>query len=119
YMLITCPRWRLLDPHGATERPAGIVRFRTVVIDEDMVEAAIAKEGSVEFPDFRRCFHPARRFRIELTKFLQLSILFFRQKLDAHGSCHTDSGIFWLIFFPSLQRFMVVTNTSAAFRTFG
>src|SRR5882724_11323281 len=91
-----------LDPQRATERPGGIVRLRTVVIHEDMVEAAIAKEGALEFPDFRRCFHPARRFRIELSKFLQLSILFFRQKLDAHGSCHIHSGIFWPMFFPCL-----------------
>src|SRR5215468_62261 len=83
-----------------------------------MVEAAIAKEGAVEFPDFGRCFHPARRFRIELSKFLQVPILFFSQQLDAHGSCHTHGGVFWLMFFPRLQRFTVVTNTSTAFRTF-
>ena len=67
----------LLDPQGATERPAGVVRLRTVVIHEDVVKAAIAKEGAFEFPDFRRCLHPAGRLRIELSEFLQLSILFF------------------------------------------
>src|SRR4051812_28674687 len=100
-----------LDPQRATETPGGVVRLRTVVIQEDVAEASIAKEGALEFPDFRRCFHPARRFRIELSKFLQLSILFFHQKLDAHGSCHIHSGSFWLVFFSCLQRFTVVTNT--------
>src|SRR5437763_7800465 len=28
--------------------------------------------------DVRKCFHPARRFRIEISKFLQLSVLFLR-----------------------------------------
>src|SRR5262245_55323892 len=92
----------VLNPERASERPRGIVRLRAVVIHEDMIVAAIAKERTVEFPDFRRCLHPARRFRIELSKFLQLSILFFRQKLDAHGNRHIHSGIFWLIFFPAL-----------------
>jgi NADPH:quinone reductase-like Zn-dependent oxidoreductase len=30
----------------------------------------------------------------------QLSILFFRQKLNAHGRCHIHSAIFWFMFFP-------------------
>src|SRR3989304_1190544 len=69
------------------------------MIHEDIVVAAITKEGAAEFSNIRRCFHPARRFRIEISKFLQLSILFFRQKLNAHGSCHIYSAIFWLMLF--------------------
>src|SRR5271157_173883 len=89
-----------LDPQRRREPPGGIVRFRTVVIQENSVEAAITKEGAAEFSDIRRCFHPARRFRIEISKFLQLSILFFRQKLNAHGRCHINYVIFWSILFP-------------------
>src|SRR5258708_3208230 len=66
-----------LDPQRATKRPSGIVRFRTVVIHENRVVAAITKEGAAKFSDIRRCFHPARRFRIEMSKFLQLSLFFF------------------------------------------
>ena len=37
------------NPSRATERPAGIVRFRAVVIHENGGVAAIAKEGAAEF----------------------------------------------------------------------
>src|ERR1700730_6817253 len=67
-----------LAPKRAAECPSGVVRFRTVVMQENSVEAAITKEGAAELSDIRRCFHPARRFRIEISKFLHLSILFFR-----------------------------------------
>src|SRR5437773_2184662 len=62
-----------LDPERATERSAAIIRLRTVMIHEDVTEAAITKEGAAEFSNISRCFHPARRFRIEISKFLQLS----------------------------------------------
>jgi hypothetical protein len=45
------------------------------VIHENSVVAAITKEGAAEFSDIRWCFHPARRLRIEISKFLQPSIL--------------------------------------------
>ena len=88
------------DPQRATERPGGIVRFRAVVIDEDGVVAAIAEEGTAEFSDSRRGSHPARRFRVEISKFLQFPILFFRQKLNAHSSRHIYSVTSGLMFFP-------------------
>ena len=72
-----------LDPQRATERPGAIVRLRTIVIHKDLAEAAITKESAAEFSNSSRCFHPARRLRIEISKFLQLSILFFRQKPNA------------------------------------
>lgn len=56
-----------LDSQRATERPCRIIRFRTVVIHENRVESAITKEGAAEFSYIRRCLHPARRFRIELS----------------------------------------------------
>jgi hypothetical protein len=40
------------------------------VIQENRVEAAIAKERAAEFSDSNGRFHPARRFRIELSKLL-------------------------------------------------
>ena len=60
-------------------KPSGTkVRFCAVVRREDGVVAAIAIDGTAKFSDIRRCFHPARSLRIELSKFLQFSILFFR-----------------------------------------
>lgn len=59
-----------LDPQRATERPGAIVRFRTVVIHEDMVVAAITKEGTAEFSNISRGLHPTRRFHVEISKFL-------------------------------------------------
>ena len=76
--LIEAARFAGLDPQRATERPTAIETGRSVVIHEDMAEAAISKDGAAEFSNIRRCFQPALRFRIELSKFLQLSILFFR-----------------------------------------
>ena len=46
------------------------------MIHEDMTEAAISKEGAAEFSNIRGCFQPALRLRIEISKFLQLPILF-------------------------------------------
>ena len=89
-----------LNPQRTTEPPGGIVRLRTVVIKENSVEAAITKEGAAEFSDGRRRSHPARRFRVEISQCLQLSILFFRQKFNADCRRHAHGAIFWLIFFP-------------------
>src|SRR5579863_4713612 len=63
------------DPYRTAKAPGGIVRFRAVVIQENGVEAAITKESAAEFSDGGRSLHPARRFRIEIPKFLQLAIL--------------------------------------------
>ena len=67
-----------LDPQRATERPAAIVRLGAVVIHEDMAKTAITKERAAQFSNVSGSSHPTRRFRIELAKLLQLSILFFR-----------------------------------------
>jgi hypothetical protein len=61
---------QVLDPQRATESPGGIVRGCTVVIHEDSVVATITKEGTAEPSNIRRCFYPARRFQIEISKFL-------------------------------------------------
>ena len=55
-----------LDPEHAPEPAVGIVRGRAVVIDENMVVAAIGKERTAEFADRRRGLHPTRCLRIEL-----------------------------------------------------
>src|SRR5258708_16140806 len=107
-----------LHPEGAAESPARIVRLRTVVVHEDAAEAAIAKNGATELSNLGRRFHPARRFRIEISKRLKFSLLFFRQQLDSDRSCHVDSAVFRLSFFPGLQRFPVIAKTPAAFRAF-
>jgi len=93
-------RGHRLDPHRATEPPGTIVRFCTVVIHEDMVVAAIAKQGAAQSSYLSRCFHPARRLRIEISKLLQIQVLFFRQKLNPHGSSHISGAVFWFVFFP-------------------
>src|SRR6266446_5030916 len=103
--------WRLasavqspnLEPKRATERPGAIVRLRAVVTHEDAAIAAITIKRAAEFSNISRCFHPARRLGIEISKFLQLLILFFRQKLDAHRGCQINSVIFWFMFFPRIQ----------------
>ena len=48
-----------LDLQRATEPPGRVVRFRSVVIQENRVVAAITKEGAAEFSDIRRCFQAA------------------------------------------------------------
>src|ERR1039458_1100799 len=108
-----------LNPEPGAEPPAAVVRFRTVVIKEDPAEASITKERTADFSHVRRRFYPARRLRIEISQLLQLQILFFRQKLNAHGRGHINGGVFRFKFFPRIQPFPVVTNTGAAFGTFG
>src|SRR5947209_16666570 len=88
------------DPQRSTEASGGIVRLRTVVIQEHRIVAAIAKEGAAELSDLRRGFHPARRLQVELAEILKLPVLFFRQKLDAHGRRQIDGAILWLVLFP-------------------
>src|SRR5687768_15450924 len=59
-----------LDPQRATEAASAIIRFCSVVINEDMIVTTITKESTTELSDIRRCFDPARCFQIELSKFL-------------------------------------------------
>jgi hypothetical protein len=66
-----------LDSQRATEPPRAIERWRTVMINEDMIIAAISKDGATEFSYIRRCFNPDLRLRVKVSKFLQVSILFF------------------------------------------
>src|SRR5882672_9902542 len=104
-----------LNPERATERPGAIVRLRTVVTHEDAAVAAITIERAAEFSDISRCFHPARRLRIELTQLLQLQIFFFRQKLNAHGRGHIHGRGFRSSLLARQPSFTVVTNTGAVF----
>ena len=82
---------------------------------KDMVVAAISKDGAAEFSNLSRCFQPALSLGIEVSKFLQRSILFFRQELNAHGGGHINRVTAWRL--PLLRRLTVVTNLSAAGRT--
>lgn len=90
------------------------------MIHEDMTVAAIDKEGAAEFSNIRRCFHPTGRLRIEISKSLQFSILFFCQKLDAHDGCHINGVASWIHTFllPRLLPITVITYASAAVWTF-
>src|ERR1700747_2553373 len=67
-----------LYPQRRPESPCRIVRFRSVVVQEHRVEAAITKKSATELSDVRRSLDPARSFHIDWTKFLQFAILFFR-----------------------------------------
>src|SRR5687767_3520025 len=49
----------LRDLQRSPEASGGIVRLGTVVIHEDVVITAITKDRATEFPNVRRCFHPA------------------------------------------------------------
>jgi hypothetical protein len=70
-MAIEGPIWRIT--RGA--QAIGTLPFQPVVTGK-----AITKEGAAQFSDIRRCFHPAQRFRIELSKFPQVwGILWGRQ----------------------------------------
>ena len=48
------------------------------MVHEDIAIAAISKEGAAKLSNIRRCFYPTRRFRVEISKFLQLSVFFLR-----------------------------------------
>src|SRR6185503_16226621 len=69
---------RNLDPYRATKPPGRIVGFCAVVIHEDIAVAVISKDGATKFSDISWCYYPARCFGVEISKFLQLPILFFR-----------------------------------------
>lgn len=87
---------------------------------KDMAVATIAKQGTAEFSNISRSLDPALRLRIKFSKFLQLSILVFVQKLDTDSGCEINSvtsGVNTFLFSFCLP-FSVVTDTSAAFRTF-
>jgi len=77
--------------------PAGAGRFGNagVGILQGPGTAAISLGLAKSFPLTERA-----HLRIEISKLLQLSILFFCQKLNAHGSCHIRGIAFWFIFFP-------------------
>ena len=72
------------------------------------------RKGSSERPDVRRRSDPAGSLRIEVAELLQFSVLFLRQKVDAHRGGHLDGAALRLVFFPRLERFTVVADTSAA-----
>jgi hypothetical protein len=85
-----------------------------------MAIATIAKQGAAEFSNLRRCLYPALRFRIKFSKFLQRTILVFIQELDPHRGCEINGVTRWVntFLFSFFLPFSVVTDTSAAFRTF-
>src|SRR5262245_21305038 len=83
-----------------------------------MAEPEVAKEGPTAFPDCRWSDDPAIGFGIEFPQLLQFPVLFFGQKLDAHVISHAHRAVRGFVLLPRLQRFMVITDTSAAFRAF-
>lgn len=108
------------DPQRATKRPAAVETGRSVMVHEDMAEAVIGEEGAAEFPNIRGRFQPALRLRIEISQFLQITVLLFGQWLDAHGSSHIDhvASRMQPFLFPFLLAFPVIAGLSAAWRGF-
>jgi methyltransferase (TIGR00027 family) len=90
---------------------------RTVVVDEDRVVPAIAEDRTAEVSDGGGGFQPARGLGVEVAELLQLSILFFRQQLDADRRGHVDGVVRGPVFLPRVLRLAVVTNASAPFRS--
>ena len=88
-----------LDFQRATEHACGVVGLRTVVIREDVVVTAIAKNRAAACSDIRRCLHPTRRLRIELAQRLQLSILRFREDLNPMAAAISVALFFGLCSF--------------------
>ena len=108
-----------LNPERSAESSGGVVGLCAVVIKEDRVVAAIAEEGTAEFSDWSRGLHPARCLRIEGSEFLQLSILLFGEKLNAHGGGHVHRAALGLVFFSRVQGFAVEAKAAAVFRALG
>src|SRR5690606_14538005 len=67
----SCQPAASLHSERAAERPRGIVGLSAVVIDKYGVVAAVAEQGTAEFSDLGRGFHPTRGFRVEFPKLLQ------------------------------------------------
>lgn len=63
-----------LDPQRATETSPGIVGFGAVVIYEDGVVAAVAKEGAAQLSNGRRCFNSALGLILALFETVKESI---------------------------------------------
>ena len=58
------------DPERAAKTSVCVVGFGAVVIEKDLIVAAIAKERAAEFSDCSGCLHPARGLRIKLAELL-------------------------------------------------
>src|SRR5690606_10834214 len=80
-------------PQHAPEAPGGVVRFRPIVVDEDVAVAAITKERATERSDLGGCLHPTRRLCVEFPECLQGAVLVFRQEFDAYGCRHIERVI--------------------------
>ena len=121
--IVGCPRHgvvlRDVQTRSEPRKPLrSVVRLRAVVIHEYLVIASIAEEGAAERPDVGRCPDPARGLGVEVAELLQISVLLFGEKVDAHRGSHFDRAVRWLVLFPCLERFTVVTGASASRRTF-
>jgi len=60
----------VLNSERTAERPCSIIRGCAVMIYKDTSISEISKEGTTEFSYLSRCSHPARSFRIEISKSL-------------------------------------------------
>lgn len=85
------------------------------MIHKDMTVATTSEDGTTKFSNILRGLYPALRFRVKFAKFLQRSILVFRQELDPHRGCEINSVTGWVnaFLFSFSLPFSVVTDTSA------
>lgn len=87
---------------------------------EDTAVATVTKDGTAKFSNIGWCFHPALRFRIKFLQLLQLVILLLSQKFDTYcgGEINSVTGRVDPFLFSFFLPLSVITNTSAALRTF-
>src|SRR5690606_5089320 len=107
---------RVLDPQRAAESAGRVVRFSSVVADENRSVAKIPEDGAAELPDSRRRPQPAGRLRIELPDFLQPTIQLLREQLRAHLRSQLHGAALRLVLLPRLERLLIVAEASPASR---
>src|SRR5579871_6340372 len=84
--------WRAgaLNPQQTPETARTVEARTGVVINEDAIEAAVAEDGAAQPGDFFRRLQPALRLRVKAAQLLQLAILLFVQRLNAHARGHVQ-----------------------------
>lgn len=103
-----------------TAKPSGrIIRFRPVMVSENLVVAAIAKESSPQLSDGGWGEDPTGRFEVEFPQLLQTPIKVFAEELDAHVLGQIQGAVFWFVFFPRVQGLAVIADAPATFGAFG
>lgn len=89
------------------------------MVGEDVIEAAVAEEGSAEVPNSGRGLNPTGGLEVELPECLQVAVLVLGEEVDAHGVGEVDGGVFRAVLLAGFQAGTVVTEAVAAFGGLG